>query len=442
MPVINNTDIQDLFVGGNIGAAILRSGQFVYNRFGYQKFTWTGTYKAFQIPYWVDGLVIFAQAGGGGGDCGDGGNGSAGLGGNAGNARIIEYTDIKRNWPSATHLYYSVGGGGNGGTNRGSGRAKAGGEAYVSLASYFKATLPTETSEYRPISSSINTVAGGSPYSSGSDRGQNAPSVTLKPREKRMTKSATGTKTTGGQGGIRDSSGTPGTWGAGGGGGNGGIFGQYKNGGDGGNGSIEVWMWGYYPPYQNSKVEYSVAGGYKVPVPSWATSYAYAIFGGGAGGMNGSTTQGGTGGDSGATSLGYGSMTAGSVATFDVTIGAGGAGGVSGVPSSGGASRIITNVATQSAAGGAVNLSNVPEPTNGFGNGYNSIDAKFAKFIKSTAGAPYRPCVGGAAGTVDSVDGKNGTKGGGGGGGYIKGNGGKGADGYIAIWFWEQDPSA
>lgn len=442
MPVINNTDIQDLFVGEDVGAAILRSGKFVYNRYDYRKFTWTGNYEAFEIPDWVDGFAIFMQAGGGGGDAGNGANNVGGWGGKAGNARVVEYVDIKRNWPNATHLYYRVGGGGNGGTDRGGNRGENGAESYISLANYYSAQLPSESSEYRPISSTVNTVAGGEGRASGGGDGQNAPSVTLKPREKRMTKSTTDAKSTGGKGGGYGN-GNAGTWGAGGGGGHGGFFNSKGTGGKGGDGSIEIWMWGYYPPYQNSKVEHSVAGGYKVPVPSWATSYAYAIFGGGAGGMSGSTTQGGTGGDSGGTSLGYGSMTAGSVATFDVTIGAGGSGGTSEEPpSSGGMTRIITNVTTQSENGGVVNLNNVPEPTNGFGNGYNSITEKFAKFIKSTAGTPYRPCIGGAAGTEESVDGKKGTKGGGGGGGYINGNGGKGADGYVAIWFWEVDPSA
>lgn len=438
MPVINNSDIQDLYVGDGLGAAILRSGKFVYNRYDYRKFTWTGSFEPFAIPFWVDGLVIFMQAGGGGGDAG-GARWVAGWGGKAGDARVIEYTDIKRNWPDATHLYLRVGGGGKGGTDRGSNRGQNGAESYISLANYYSAQLPSESSEYRPIASTVNTVAGGASNAAGGRDGQSAPSITLKPREKRMTKSTTDTKSTGGKGGTNNG---PGTWGAGGGGGHGDILGG-GNGGKGGDGWIEVWMWGYYPPHQNVKVEYSVAGGYKVPVPPWATAYAYALFAGGAGGMGGSTTQGGVGGDSGSTQLGYGGMTAGSVATLDVTIGAGGSGGdKETAPSSGGATRIITNVTTQEVPGAVVNLTNIPEPTNGFGNGYNSITPRFAKFTKSTAGTPYRPCIGGAAGTEDSVDGKKGTKGGGGGGGYINGKGGDGADGYVAIWFWEADPEA
>lgn len=430
MPVINNTDIQDLFVGDDVGAAILRSGQFVYNRYDYKKFTRTGSYESFEIPDWVDGFVVFMQAGGGGGDAGTS-RFVSGRGGQAGRAQVFEYTDIKRNWPDATHLYLQVGAGGKGGTDRGVHRSKNGEESYISLAS--------ESSEYRPIESTVNTVAGGEGKASGGKEGESAPSITLKPREKRMTKSTTDTKSTGGRGGPGKH---PGTWGGGGGGGDGWLFGG-GHGGKGGDGSIEVWMWGYYPPHQNVKAECSVAGGYKITVPPWATAYAYALFAGGAGGMSGSTTQGGTGGDSGETQLGYGSMTAGSVTTFDVTIGAGGDGGdQESTPSSGGATRIITNVSTQAVKGGVVNLTNIPEPTNGFGNGYNSINDRFAKFTKSTAGTPYRPCVGGAAGTEDSVDGKKGTKGGGGGGGYINGKGGKGADGYVAIWFWEADPSA
>lgn len=432
MPVINNTDIQDLFVGDDVGAAILRSGQFVYNRYDYRKFTWTGWHHAFEIPDWVDGFVVFMQAGGGGGDAGHGGNTVDGSGGKAGSASVVEYPDIKRSWPKATHLYYRVGGGGKGGTDRDKNRGENGAESYLSLAQI-------SSGKYSPIESTVKTVAGGKGNASDGQGGQSAPSITLKPREKRMTKSTTDTKSTGGKGGGGDK---PGTWGAGGGGGHGGVFGNYGHGGKGGDGSIEVWMWGYYPPHQNSKVEYSVAGGYKVPVPSWATAYAYALFGGGAGGMNGSTTQGGTGGDSGATKLGYGRVAAGSVATFDVTIGAGGDGGdQESAPSSGGSTRIGTIVTSQTVQGGVVNLSNIPEPTNGFGNGYNSISEKFAKFTKSTAGTPYRPCIGGAAGIEESVDGKEGTKGGGGGGGYINGNGGDGADGYVAIWFWEVDPS-
>lgn len=199
-------------------------------------------------------------------------------------------------------------------------------------------------------------------------------------------------------------------------------------------------------------VAYKKAGTYTVTLPDDANLVYVLVVGAGGGGTPGSSESGGDGGRGGNAAF-LGPIVAGNITDKTVVVGAGGAMG-----SDGGASSVFGLVANGGAAYGGSGVKLSYELLGGSG-GYNgsggragSASEAFAPmlgkaFSAGGGGGSDRSGYTGGAGGVSGLgsggkggnyglNGSNGGQccGGGGGGGGADTSGGKGGDGYVAIW--------